>query len=145
MRQYKYILFKDGNPWKGMFSELDFMNEYSQVFEKVLRETESWFGDDKLAEEFAIIKFFRTFQPVTWDYAHKCYRSLFRDYILGEKENEGSIVYGIEWEDMNLKERALFKFLDEQFQEHLQGLNIAQKFDDPIYGVSRGTGALTAL
>lgn len=145
MPQYKYILFKDGQPWKGMFSELDFMNEYEHAFKKVLENAEARFGSKKFTKEFAIIKFFKEFQPVKWDSHKGGYLSLFRDYIIGANENEGSIVYGIDWEDMSLKERTLFEFLDKDFKCLLTNLNKAKKWDRPVYGVTRGTGALSTL
>ncbi len=145
MRQYRYILFKDGKPWKGLFDELDFMNEYDHVFRDFLHEAKLRWPTEEMAIEMAITKFFRTVQPATFDSSIKGYRSLLREYILGENEDEGSIVYGIDWEDLDLKERSLFQYFAEEFEDLLSGLNKAKKFETPMFGVSRGTGALSRL
>lgn len=145
MRQYRYILFKDGKPWKGLFSELDFMNEYDHAFRNLLHEMKLRWPTEEIATEQAIVKFFRIFQPATFDSSIKGYRSLLKEYILGENEDEGSIVFGIDWADLDLKERSLFKYFCEEFEDLLNGLNQAKKFDAPVFGVSRGTGALSEL
>lgn len=145
MRQYRYILFKDGKPWKGMFNEVDFINEYDHSFEALLREAEDRICSLELAREYAITKFFKIYHPVEWDPNTKGYRSLMREYIIGANENEGSVVYGIDWEELDSKERSLFNFLDSEFKELLGLLNGLQRFDQPVFGVTRGTGALSKL
>lgn len=139
MRQYRYILFKNERPWKGFFDELDFMNEYDRAFQNI-KQTAMHRWSANLSTEMAIVEFFRTIQPAI--YVSKHYRSLLGEYILGKNPGEGSIIYGIDWLDMNLKERALFKYYEEEFS------NLLNTLKEPIvpeYGVSRGTGALTKL
>lgn len=144
MRQYRYILFKDGKPWKGLFDELDFMNEYDHSFRDLLQEAQDRWPTE-IAEEQAIIKFFRTIQPAIFDSRIKGYRSLLKEYILGANEDEGSIVYGIDWADLDFKERSLFKYFCDEFEDLLNGLNEIKQFDTPVFGVTRGTGALSKL
>lgn len=145
MRQYKYILFKDGKPWKGMYSELDFMNEYSHVFEDILRKSEERLIDERTAKEVAIVKFFKKYQPAEWVNTTLGYRSLLSDYIKGATENEGSVVFDLEWDEMDRKEKSLFNFVEELFKDSLAVLNELKKFDKPVFGVSRGTSALSVL
>lgn len=145
MPQYKYILFKDGKPWKGMFNEVDFINEYDHTYQGLFKQVEEKLINGQLAEDIAIAKFFKRFHPAMWDPSIKGYRSLLREYILGANEDEGSVVYGIDWEDLNLKHRCLFEFREREFGCLLDHLNRIKRFEKPMFGVTRGTGVLSML
>lgn len=143
MPQYKFILFKDGKPWKGMFNEVDFINEYDNVYQEIYRKTDGKITSLELVEELAITSFFKRFQPAIWE--SKRYRSLFKEYVKGANEDEASVIYGIDWDTLDAKEKAIFEFCDEQFSSLLEKLNELKKFEKPTFGVSRGTGALSKL
>lgn len=145
MRQYKYILFKDGKPWKGMYNELDFINEYSHTFEEILKKCESYLTNTSLAKEVATLKFFKKYQPAEWVSMSNGYQSLLGNYIKGETEDEGSVVYDLEWDDMDRKGKILFNYIEQEFKDFLNELNGLRKYDKPAFGVTRGTGALSVL
>ena len=142
---YRYILFKDGRPWKGVFDEVDFMNQYSQAFDDTLKEVlrRKWRGKNDYL--FAVRRFFKRIQPATWDYANKCYKSLMREYVVGANADEAGVVLNINYEELPTASKEQFRIWEQWFRTHLKNLNAAKDFAPPKFGVTKGSNYLTEL
>lgn len=145
MRQYKYILFKDGKPWKGLYSELDFINEYDHAYAELCDQYREMGYDEEFEEEHVIPEFFRRFGPAVFDHCKGCFCSLLRDLIIGNRDNEGSVVIGIDWEDLSRRNQAIFAYCEVEFKDFLSNLTNEEKYALPEFGVSRGSGYLRRM
>lgn len=146
MRQYRFILFKDGSPWKGFYDEVDFINEYEKGFEDLQQEYAEWgLYESVLVHEVVIPEFFWRFQPVRYEGSARRFVSLLREYIIGANPNEGSVVYGIDWEDLGLREQGVFNFIDRHFDKILKDMPREDILRMPKFGVGRGTKNLSRL
>lgn len=146
MRQYRYILFKDGRPWKGLFHELDLINEYEHAFEAVLSQMEKVITSPKLAREQAILRFLRDYCPTAWSkQQYGGYKSLLRPFVIGNDSGEDSVLCAFEWKDLTFKQRALFNYYSRQHEKLMRELNNAELWETPDFGVTRGSGLLSEL
>ena len=140
----KFILFKDGKPWKGFYLEIDVMNAYSQAFDELLR-FEELVGKNY---DYAVYRFFKRFQPAKWVKAQKGYKSLMKEYIIGDRANdEDGIVTKIEWDELSDENRKQFNKYSDRFKKRLEkmrNMNDLSVFE-PEYKISNGGGGLYTI
>lgn len=146
MRQYRYILFKDGHPWKGLHDELNFINEYERAFDNLCQQyARLGFYSKEAIHEIVIPEFFWRYQPAKYDTNLRRFVSLLHDYIIGNNPDEASVVYGIDWENLELRERKLFTWLENKFQKMLDNMSKEEILSIPEFGVTRGSKNLSKL
>lgn len=138
----RYIIFKNGAPWRCYFGELEFINGYSQLYDEFIEDPDKdWLSGTRLATTVDG-RFFRTYQPAVFD--GKRYKSLFEDFILGNEErNEAPLVTGMEFEELLEKSQKEFWTCNERFKRRLERLNFEQKFIEPMWTQRRGTSNLS--
>lgn len=146
MRQYRFILFKDGHPWKGLYDEVDFINEYDHAFDELRKQYDKMgIYNPEAIHEIVIPEFFWRYQPVKYDTTLRRFVSLLREYIIGTTVDEASVVYGIDWENLGARERALFEWIDKWFKKTLGKMTKEEIQSVPEFGVTRGSKNLSKL
>lgn len=146
VRQYRFIIFKDGCPWKGFFDEVAFINEYEKEYDALRQQYAKQGLYTPLAvHEVVIPEFFRRFQPVRYDGSLRRFVSLLREYIMGSNPEEASVVLGIDWEDLGMRERSLFEYIDKHFQRFLIRMTREEILRAPSFGVTRGSKNLSKI
>lgn len=135
----KFILFQDGKPKKGFYCEIDLMNEYSRMFDQISTAAEkSKKGKDGKAQEWALYRFFKRIQPAKYIKAKRGYRSLMREYIKGENENEAGIVVNLDWETLSPKSKLDFNKFCRRFEKRLERLTIDNYNFEPEEKITHG-------
>lgn len=137
----KYIIFKGGRPWCSYFGELEFINGYSQLYDEFIEDpVRDWLAGTKLATTVEG-RFFRTYQPAVLING-KEYKSLFKEFILGTKD-EAPLVANLEFGELLEKSKEEFFTCEKKFRRLLLRLNFEQKFEEPEYTQRRGTSSLS--
>lgn len=139
----RFIIFKNGKPWRSYFGELEFINDYSRLYDEFMEDPgRDWLAGTKLATTLDG-RFFRTYQPAVFD-SRKGYRSLFEDFILGNEErDEAPLVTGMEFDELLEKSKEEFQTCNKKFKQRLERLNREGKYDEPMYTQRRGTSTLS--
>lgn len=139
----RYIIFKNGRPWRSYFGELEFINGYSQLYDEFMEDPgRDWLAGTILATTLEG-RFFRTYQPAILD-TRKGYHSLFKDFILGnEEKGEAPLVASLEFDELLEKSKEEFFTCEKKFRRLLLRLNFEQKFEEPEYTQRRGTSSLS--
>lgn len=136
-RYTKYVILKtrEGG-YKGMFSELDTINEYSHEFDRILGEH----GDDPKGTKQAILEFCEQFLPCEWSVEAGRYVSLFEEWVTGDVNLVSSMPEYEEW-DVETKDEVrrrikLWKRYLNYWTKHMPN-----KFK-PRLAVTKGTNLL---
>lgn len=137
----KYIIFKGGRPWRSYFGELEFINGYSQLYDEFMEDpVRDWLAGTKLATTVEG-RFFRTYQPAVLING-KEYKSLFKEFILGTKD-EAPLVANLEFDELLPRTKKEFFTCNEKFERRLIRLNFEGEFEEPVWTQRRGTSTLS--
>lgn len=142
MAKTKYIIFKSGRPWRRYFGELEFINDYSRLFDEFMDDPgKDWLAGTSMATTVEG-RFFRKYQPAKLEKDR--YVSLFKDFVLGNEEREEApLIANLEFEELLEQSKEEFYNCNEIFECKLARLNCEQIFEEPLFTQRRGTSNLS--
>lgn len=136
-RYTRYLILKRmKGGYKGMFSELDTINEYSHEFGEILGKH----GDDEKGVKAAIIEFTKMFLPCIWSDQEGRYVSVFDEWVTGEVNLVNRMPDYCEWD---IKTKAEVRHRMKLWNRYLTWISNHESYRlKPKLSVTKGTNLL---